>query len=465
MGFKFIAINGDNVGDSIGNAIATDNHEELNNITSGLKNAHAAIEDWIASVGGETITSSGDEGIYKVPSDSFDESTLENLRTQYSDNAGTTLTIGIGDSMSEASKALIYGKLNDKDQVVEYDPHIDDYIASHDEEAEMAMPEIDVEDEEEGKGSREDNYQEEIPEDEETAVSGESPSEETDESIDQDGKIVADADDMVDEHEELVDTLKSPSHEDDLEEAEKQQKELDEYKKVAGEDKTISEEGELSEEEASKKPEDKLDEMIGEDVDGDGDIDAIVASDNSVSDEEGAIPEEMEMVDQSEEDAAAEDKNAIADMIHSNMEDDEDSYENEENMEEIRQDIISSLRAFKENKPMLEQAKTQNPKLYEATILMLRSMIEMAKMHGLSPMEDATSEEEKDALPDAAMLEDQQDMETGVDSDLDEDKYTLQPDEDEVGDIKNKFEKSEITKLYNDLMKAVKVLEKVSKKK
>ena len=129
MAFKFIAVNGDNVGEGIGNAIVNDDHEGLSNITSKLKDAHGGIEQWVQSLGGEVVTASGDEGIYKIPLESFNEDDLENVKNQYTESAGNTITIGIGDSMLEASKALIYGKLNDKDQIVHYDSHIDDYIS------------------------------------------------------------------------------------------------------------------------------------------------------------------------------------------------------------------------------------------------------------------------------------------------------------------------------------------------
>ena len=43
-------------------------------------------------------------------------------------------------------------------------------------------------------------------------------------------KMEMDSDEFIDEHEKLVDTLKSPSHKDDKKEAKKQKKELDEAK-------------------------------------------------------------------------------------------------------------------------------------------------------------------------------------------------------------------------------------------
>lgn len=460
MSFKFIAINGDNVGDSIGGAIATDNHEELSRITGGLKDAHSAIEDWVASVGGETVTSSGDEGIYKIPIESYDEAAIEGLRDQYSQTAGTTLTIGVGDSMSEASKALIYGKLNDKDQVVEYDSHIDDYIASHEDEADMEMPESDEEMMEDGSEDFEDNEGLDDPEDSDMEIpeGEEMPEDEgfeddsDEETISEQGELSEDDLDTPPE-DKLDEIVGDGSDEADMEEID-----LDgdgDGDLVEASDDPMNDED--SDMEMPEDDEDELDEFAAEDVDGDGDIDAMMADDGSAPD----------MTEES-----AEGGDAIADMIHANMGQDGSSpAEDEVSEEELKQDIIASLQTFKENKPMLEQAKTQNPKLYEATILMLRSMIEMAQKLGMNAVADAEGLEAQAEMPDADMVEpseDESSFEAQDDEEMPEEEFEDEEEEenDDEGEgekKKNPFQKSEMTKLYSDLMKAVKVIDKAEK--
>lgn len=465
MQFKFIAVNGDNVGDSIGSAIASDNHEELDRITGGLKNAHGEIDKWVESIGGKIVTSSGDEGIYKIPSESFDESTLENLRSRYSQSTGTTITVGVGDSMSEASKALIYGKLNDKDQVVDYDPHIDDYIAGHDDEVTEDGEESDIEDKERLPSS--DELDEEVSQGASTEMGMGGDSEEEDPSI------VMDADDAVDEHEDLVDTLRSPSHEDDLEEADEQEGELEEYQDIADEDETLAEEGEMSEDDLDVQPEDQLKEVVGQDIDGDGDIDSIKASDETLTEEGESVgydvddDGDMESEDQASgmdmEEEDGNNQSAISDMIHANMSGEEEM-EEEGDSEGLRQDIVSSLMTFKENKMMLEQAKAQNPKLYEATILMLRSMIEMAKKLNMNPEADMAGQEAQAALPDAEM----DDMsapegieEEGDDEEVDEAQMNMEEESESLPAAKPKpFGKSEVARLYSDLIKGMEILSK-----
>ena len=503
MEFKFIAVNGDNVGDSIGSAIATDNHEELSKITGGLKDAHGAIEQWIESVGGQVVTSSGDEGIYKIPAESYDEATIDSLRDQYSQSTGTTITVGVGTSMSEASKALIYGKLNEKDQVVEYDPHIDDYIAGHDDEIvededsqddgftdQEAVGDEEYEDESASElvapeGAQDENpeYQEEVPEMEETAVGGEAAIGETDETM--------------------------------------PDSELDE---------TLAEEGEMSEDDLDVAPEDRLDQVVG-DLDGDGDVDVAPPAEEDAAmlgetDQETPIPEgdevaqaqaemgeempaegmegqmapegmeapvegeemapdEMapegmegmvgeEMDEGMDPEAAMEgdqdNQSALTDMIHANMGGEEDASpaDDEADEEELRQDIVTSLQTFKENKAMLEQAKQENPKLYEATILMLRSMIEMAKKLSMDPEGDVNAQMAQDALPEVEGEEEEgfeeemseEDVEAEEAEGLEEVEDSAEDDASQEDKEKNPFAKNEMTKLYADLLKGINIVKK-----
>lgn len=128
MEFKFVVINADNVGEGIGDAIVNDNHENLSKITGNLKQAHGDIESWVNEKGGEIITNSGDEVMFKLPIESIQDGDLESLKEQYSTTSEHTVTIGVGSKMSEAAKALIYGKMNEKDQIVEYSEDIEQKI-------------------------------------------------------------------------------------------------------------------------------------------------------------------------------------------------------------------------------------------------------------------------------------------------------------------------------------------------
>lgn len=417
MQFKFIAINGDNVGEGIGNAIATDNHEELSKITNGLKEAHGAIEEWAQTKGGQIVTSSGDEAIVKVPADSFDESELDQIKAQYSETAGHTVTIGIGDSMSEASKALIYGKMNDKDQIVEYDSTIDDYIANYDDgmdtEDEDETDEVDVEDKDDdgdidevdlkdntkddSKALIDGNNQDveddiedmpkegledgsEVPEMEETSVDGEAPNEETDEELP--GEDLMDESEIAEEDDDVPteDRLKEFTDDIDGEEEPSSDAVPEHEKSLSPEDKaihdsteTMSDEEEIAQEQAAAQ------------VQGDGQ--PIPGQEQNVSDIDG-------------EENPEDNQSALQDMIHANMEGEEESSQSKD---ELKQKVASILLSFKENKMALEQMKQSNPRMYESLIGMLESMIDMAKELNMDPEKEAIGMEAMDEVPDANM--------------------------------------------------------------
>ena len=130
MSNVYLALNGDDVGGRIGDAIANDDHEGLAAASSAIDGAHGNIDQWAESVGGKKVTGSGDEAIYIVPEEALSD--LDSIRGKYKEESGHGLTVGVGQSMSQASKALIYGKLNGKDQVVHYEPMIEDYLAQED---------------------------------------------------------------------------------------------------------------------------------------------------------------------------------------------------------------------------------------------------------------------------------------------------------------------------------------------
>ena len=149
----YIAANGDGVGEQIGNAILSDDHQTLSGLSRKFKDAHSNIEKWAQKKGGEIVASAGDEIIFSLPEEALGE--LDSVKDAYSQASGTTLTIGIGETISQASKALIYGKLNDKNQIVEYEPQMDDYISDDEAEEEIPTPE-DIDD----SASEESRFQE-----------------------------------------------------------------------------------------------------------------------------------------------------------------------------------------------------------------------------------------------------------------------------------------------------------------
>ena len=431
----YLALNGDDVGTRIGEAIANDDHEGLAAASSAIDGAHGNIDQWVESVGGKKVTRSGDEAIYMLPEEALED--LESIRSAYKEQSGHGLTVGVGSSMSESAKALIYGKLNGKDQVVHYDPSIEDYLSDED-VSEDEIPKDDGMGDDQGDDSAPETDDEQAPME---------PGMEDDQNAD-----IADDKDYLPEDEESEQAAPGEIPEEGEEAPEENE----------GEGPDLSDDNQkMSESPASKQPP-MIDEEDAQDPDApgsmalDGDIDGDDMGADKDESEQGdqdeesaeAAPEEMpgdmnaapegdpsqgdsSYQDLNEDDFSnpemnvdeqpADDNDPLTDMIHGDMEDgdvedggqDEGSLEDgapsEDQMsdgqpeqsgldEELRQDIAEALMAFKENKEMLEQAREQNPKLYQATITMLRSMIEMAKKLGQNPEQDVQDQSNEQQL-------------------------------------------------------------------
>lgn len=359
---KYLAFNGDDVGTTIGNAIAADDHKALKNTSNSIKRGYRAVEKWIKNYGGKVITSSGDEGLYSVPEQALEG--LEQVRADYKKTSGHDLTIGIGDSMSEASKALIYGKLNGKNQIVTYNPHIEDYLSDED------LEEID-EDEALPKDMDEEQVGAEIPDEE---VEGEElPPEE----------LLAEEDMAAPAENKHPD---EPEHEKDM----------------LPQEELVHDAMENEEDEKDADNIEADEEMGDEGIDGQ-------AEDEELPIQPAEMADEKDMEDNPAKDDYSY-NDVLSDMIHGHMEGEDQQPEEEEQPDaegqdqemhdELKEDIRTALGIFKQNKDMLEQARQTSPEMYEATVTMLRAMIEMSKMLGYGAEQDMVDQEAQDELVD-----------------------------------------------------------------
>lgn len=448
MGNVYIAINGDDVGTRIGNAIANDDHQDLANASSTIDQAHKKIDEWAEGVGGKKITGSGDEAIYLVPDDALAH--MDSVRQDYQDSSGHGLTVGVGASMSQASKALIYGKMNGKNQTIHYDPNMEDYLSDESSDEDPEIPaEGDLEDQ-----AMEDNESqagETAPEEgaEEDGVIPKAPAEEGAEaeantniqdnkampknkainkpapavppaddsnvqdadsdSDDSDDAPIGNEDDVSDDNEEA---LNSP---DDSAPANKSPKQK--HGEVDGktEEDFGTADGEQQEDEADMEDApDQGDDLPDNDSEDDSFDGHHAPHEGEFEDSEEDSDSDSDDQELSSEDTASGDEDPLADMIHDDMSDDQEDGEmapegddssDDADHQELKQDIADALMAFKDNKHMLEQAREQNPDLYNATLTMLRSMISMAKKLGFAPEQDmqqaVDTNQMADAMPDA----------------------------------------------------------------
>ncbi len=434
MGNIYIAINGDDVGSRIGDAIANDDHEGLAQASSSIQNAHDSIDQWVDSIGGKKVTSAGDDAIYLVPEQAVND--LDSIREDYKQQSGHGLTVGVGPSMSQASKALIYGKLNGKDQTIHYEPMMEDYLSEDEDDAAPEVPEetevqgqadADME-QDAGAADLENAPDEEAVDDSGSAVPGapapQDPAADAapEDQMDAAAPPAGDENDMADDDQAMSespdDAAAAPAEEGAVDgKTDKDfgtsDEDLSEDQAAApaadGTDEdmpdTDSEDDAAAQDDGSMPPvlapDEDADPAAAQDPnampEGDGSEDD---SDPTLDDGDVAAPE-----DDGSEDPAAEDQgeDPLASMIHGDMQSGGDDSEQDPDAaaqdgdsdldDGLRQDIAEALVAFKENKHMLEDARESAPELYNATLTMLRSMIAMAKKLGFAPEQDMADSE------------------------------------------------------------------------
>ena len=69
----FVAIDADNVGESIGNAVLSDDLKELSSLSGKINNGSQIFSKWAEYNGGSVISSGSDEAVVEVPISSLEE--------------------------------------------------------------------------------------------------------------------------------------------------------------------------------------------------------------------------------------------------------------------------------------------------------------------------------------------------------------------------------------------------------
>lgn len=419
----YVAANGDGVGEQIGNAILSDDHQALSGLSRKFKDAHSNIEKWAQKKGGEIVASAGDEIIFSLPEEALGE--LDSVKDAYSQSSGTTLTMGIGETISQASKALIYGKLNDKNQIVEYEPQMDDYISDDEAEEEIPTPE-DIDD----SASEESHFQEGVDNEDEMDDDQdedqdenlqEEPEEDSDEEQDSDSNVFSDEEDS-DEDFANQDDFSEEDESDEDNQVEIPEDQIDgdygseemeegqpEHEKRMGEEEEFIHDAQENREDEADDDNIEADEeegvlghktgpSIGEDEEesdedeefGDEDIPELSDEDLATAEDQGQIGDE-ELPEDSDEQVEGSDADGfLNEMMHSNIDEDQQDQDMSQDPEtqELKEKIFSALQSLKQNKEMLDQIQAQNPDLYQGIIANIQSMIEMGRKLGMEPQSE-----------------------------------------------------------------------------
>lgn len=123
-----MAYDGDNAARLISRAILANDPNALNQVSERISLGNEIVKRWAEEYGGKAISGGGDEGTFSIPAEALDN--IEQLRLDYHFATGLTVTIGVGNSLSEAGKSLLVGKRNGKNAVVQYSPNIDHEVQS-----------------------------------------------------------------------------------------------------------------------------------------------------------------------------------------------------------------------------------------------------------------------------------------------------------------------------------------------
>lgn len=119
----YVSADGDSIGSKVGRAALSDDISGLNSLSEHIEAGNQAIKAFALKNGGQVISSGGDEATIKLPLKNAEE--LGVLRADYSFITGATLTVGVGESLSQSSKALMVGKLRGKNQICQYDDSVE----------------------------------------------------------------------------------------------------------------------------------------------------------------------------------------------------------------------------------------------------------------------------------------------------------------------------------------------------
>jgi 8-oxo-dGTP pyrophosphatase MutT (NUDIX family) len=112
---KYVSMDGDNIGNRVAQAEAENDEQRLMEMSHKIEAGQSVFRTWIQTVGGAVIESGGDEGVAKVPEAALDK--VEAFRNQYMSVSGATVTVGIGSTISECTRARELGKLKGKNRV------------------------------------------------------------------------------------------------------------------------------------------------------------------------------------------------------------------------------------------------------------------------------------------------------------------------------------------------------------
>lgn len=117
--FYYLAFDGDGIGNKVAQAEEIDDENALREQGQAINRGQAAAVEFCRKYNGKMIEEGGDSGIMKVPHIALER--VEQFRQKYAQETNASLTVGIGKTIAESTKARQLGKLRGKNTAVKFD--------------------------------------------------------------------------------------------------------------------------------------------------------------------------------------------------------------------------------------------------------------------------------------------------------------------------------------------------------
>jgi hypothetical protein len=124
--FLVFAGDGDNIGQRHARTILSDDINAVREVSEHITAGNDYVRQFVEQHGGQWISGGGDEFTFEAPAEFIE--LLEQIRKDYQYMVQATLSIGYGQTISQAGKALLVAKERGKDQVIQYDESVEQEV-------------------------------------------------------------------------------------------------------------------------------------------------------------------------------------------------------------------------------------------------------------------------------------------------------------------------------------------------
>lgn len=124
--YIFVSADGDNIGSTVEQKVMANDLEGIIRQSELIKQGQAYLKSTFETLSGKLLVHGGDDSLAVVGSEHLDK--IEKIRQGYCALTNFTITFGVGNTMREAVKAMVYGKLTGKDKLIFWDDSLNEKL-------------------------------------------------------------------------------------------------------------------------------------------------------------------------------------------------------------------------------------------------------------------------------------------------------------------------------------------------